>query len=106
MIESLPFLDDAGVIRVHEKAGGTAIFEFETEAGTPRDMTAASVWFETIDLRQRLTAGDEDHQLVLTIQAGALNHLLNNPSQYVILDETGPTPQVLFGGDVLVIGFN
>jgi hypothetical protein len=106
MIESLPFIDDNGTIRVHTKGGGTAVFDFVTDADVPRDMSAAFVWFETEGLRQRLTVGDLPHQLVLSIQVGALNHLLNNPTQYVILDETGPTPQVLFGGDVLVIGFN
>lgn len=106
MIESLPFIDDDGLMRVHVKAGGTAVFDFQDDLGAPRDMSTAYIWFETQGLRRRLIVGDLPSQLVLTIQVGELNHLLNDKTQYVILDETGPVPQVLFGGDVLVIGFN
>ena len=106
MIESMPFIDDNGTIRVHTRGGGVAILDFETDAGTPRDMSTASVWFETEGFQTQLTVGDQPHQLVLTVDVGDLNHLLNKPTEYVIVDRTTNPDQIIFSGKVSVVGWS
>lgn len=101
----MPFIDDQLNIRVHPKAAGQAIFVFEDETGAPRNVQAGIFYFDTVGYRKRLTAGDETNHLVLTIEVGDVNHLMNKSTQYLILDETqGQTrANMILMGELMVL---
>lgn len=100
-----PFIDDSGNMHLHAREGGIAIFDFQEDDGTPRDMTNADVFFEVKDFRKALTPGQQDHQLVLTIDRGELNQFLNQVNDFIVLDETGVVPHVIIEGKVIVDGW-
>lgn len=100
-----PFIDDRGNMHVHGREGGVAVFEFQDEDGTPRNMSGASVFFEVKGFRKALQAGDTTSQMILIIERGDLNAYLNKTVDYVVLDETGTVPHVIIEGKLVVSGW-
>ena len=100
-----PFIDDSGNMHLHAREGGLAVFDFQDDEGNPRDMSNASVFFETENFRKALGAGENPSQLILTIERGDLNSFLNSRVEYIILDETGDIPHVIMEGNVIVTGW-
>ena len=105
-MRTLPaFINENGDMSIHVREGGVAVFVFEDEAGNPRDMTNASVYFEIKGFRRKLTAGDQPNQLILTIQRSDLNAFQNQRNQFLVLDETGTVPHVIMDGNIIVRGW-
>lgn len=100
-----PFIDETGDMHLHGREGGIAVFDFEDENRNPRDMTGASVYFETASFRKKLEPGEADSQLILILERGELATALNKRQDYVVIDETGEVPHVILEGNVIVSGW-
>lgn len=101
-----PFINDDASMFLHAREGGVAVFSFTEEDGTPRDMTEATVTFETQGFVKSLTLGEEPNQMVLKLNASELPiTTLNKSRDYIILDSSGELPHVICDGKLTVTGW-
>lgn len=100
-----PFIDDSGNMHLHAREGGIAVFDFQEDDGTPRDMTGAQIFFEVPGFRKALTTGEAPSQLILTLERGDLNSYINKVTDFIVLDETGEVPHVIVEGKLVVDGW-
>lgn len=99
-------IQEDGDIRLHGREGILVVFEFMTDLGNPRDMTGASVTFETDDYIKALIAGGQTNQMVLSLNAADLpaNHI-NKKTPYIIRDNSGTVPHVIIDAELIVTGW-
>lgn len=103
--EMRPFIDSDGDMTLHGREGGVAVFTFKDDSGQPRDMTEASVSFQTPNFSKDLEPGPESDQMTLTLEASELPNPMNKRLEYIILDSSGTVPHVICDGKLTVIGW-
>lgn len=106
MINMPSSITESGDILLHAKEGLRVPVNFQSEDGTPRDMTGTTVSFfvkggPTI----ALTPGSTLDELVLVIPQGAYNALLNKRVEFALVDQTGTPANLLWSGTLTVTGF-
>lgn len=99
------FIHTSGLMTLHAKEGGVAVFDFYEANGSTRDVSADPMFFEVPGFRKQLSLGEASNQLVLTIEPGDLAGFLRKVTEYIILDESGDVPRVILEGKLIVRGW-
>lgn len=99
-------ITESGDILLHAKEGLRIPVSFQNLDGTPRDMTGTTVKFyikggPTI----LLGLGSTPDELVILIEKGACNALLNKRVDFALVEETVDPPSLLWSGIITVGGF-
>ena len=102
MAISRPFVDQSGDMYLHPEGGGVAVYCFQMDNGTDRDMSASQVFFQVGTFRKQLTPGETSNALVLTILPGELNSLQGKKSNFILIDETNTPHLVILEGSIFV----
>lgn len=91
---------------LHGREGGVAVFTFEDDDGLPRNMTNATVTFETSNgFTKTLVPGESGNKLNLVINANDLS-VTPRSAEYVIIDRSGIVPQRILSGKLTVVGWD
>lgn len=106
MREMAPIVTENGDIQMHGREGALIVLSFQEDDGTPRDMTSAVVTFEVRGFTKPLVVGDQPHLMNLTLNRGELpTAFLGKVEDFVVLDETGAIPHVIWSGKVILTGW-
>lgn len=94
------------VLRIHAREGKIFPFTFLDEAGDPRDVSTADIWFEVEGKFQtKLQPGVEDNELTLTVSQAQSVTLLNKLYDFALIDKTYTVPTVLWEGSITSYGW-
>lgn len=101
-------IDDDGNIRLHRREGSRFEIAFELPDGTPRDVSAALLFFEVKnEFRKPLESGTaiDNRTLIITREETAQLSTSTKGNPFVLIDETNVPPDVVWEGSIFVRGF-
>lgn len=94
-----------GDIQIHGQEGAVLALRFQQEDGTPRDMTGAVIKLAIEGFEKNLTPGVDPDVMVLTLARGELPDTIGKVVEFVVTDETGSIPHVIWGGRLIQTGW-
>lgn len=100
-----PVVSPEGDITFHGREGVVVVLDFETDQGVPRDMSGATVRFEIDGFAKNLTPGPGISNMTLTLDRGELPNTIGRMVDFVVVDETGTVPHVIWSGRLNQIGW-
>lgn len=95
----------SGDIQLHGREGLLATLIFVDDDGAPTDMSEAVVKFETATFSKLLTLGAETNHLVLSLNRGELPNSIGHVEDFIVLDESGEIPHVVWSGRLTMTGW-
>ena len=107
MTKTTPFVSDDCTLYLHVAGGGTAVLEFKTELGDPRDVSLDQVRFMTEHFEQDLANGDTADLKELTLLGSDLPlDYIDAKVDYLVLDMSQTPPATVMEGKLVLEGWN
>lgn len=101
-----PLVDNLGNMAIHGRSGATLALKFQAADGTPRNVSAAALFFEVEGaFRVALAAGASNDERVLSLTRAQVLTIAGTPRRFALCDETATVPDVLWSGEIKLFGF-
>jgi hypothetical protein len=95
-----------GDIIVHGREGLFLELQFKDALGSPRDVSAASLFFEVDEIvRVALVAGSGNDKRAVSLTRAQVASLTGEVRKFALIDETETLPDVIWQGSISLSGY-